>query len=85
MQAMMSGLPIVTTATCGMKDVVVDRRNGLLVPIRRPDRVCAAVEELMVNRELRKALGCAARAAALERHTWDSAAAPILRTYEELT
>ena len=27
MQAMMSGLPIVTTATCGMKDVLVDQAD----------------------------------------------------------
>ena len=30
-QAMMSGLPIVTTDTCGMKDVIADGVNGFLV------------------------------------------------------
>ena len=84
MQAMMSGLPIVTTATCGMKDVVVDRRNGLLVPIRRPDRICGAIEALLADRGLREALGCLARADALKCHTWDSAAVPVLKAYERL-
>jgi len=84
MQAMMSGLPIVTTATCGMKDVVVDRRNGLLVPIRRPDLVSAAVEALLADCGLRAGLGTSARSDALQRHTWDCAAEPVLRAYENL-
>ena len=40
-QAMMSGLPIVTTNTCGMKDVIADGVNGLSGshPLPRCDRV----------------------------------------------
>jgi glycosyltransferase involved in cell wall biosynthesis len=81
-QAMMSGLPIVTTATCGMKDVIVDRQNGLLVPIRSPQALVTAIETLLVNQSLRAQLGRAARAEARARYTWDRAAEPVLRAYE---
>jgi glycosyltransferase involved in cell wall biosynthesis len=85
MQAMMSGLPIVTTATCGMKDVVADRQTGLLVPIRSPQSIVTAVERLCADPGLRARLGQGARAEAVARYTWDCAAEPVLRAYESLT
>jgi glycosyltransferase involved in cell wall biosynthesis len=83
-QAMMSGLPIVTTFTCGMKDVIADLQTGLLVPIRSPQALVAAVERVASDGALRARLGTAARAAALRRYTWDQAAEPVLRAYEAL-
>jgi glycosyltransferase involved in cell wall biosynthesis len=81
MQAMMNGLPIVTTATCGMKDVISDRVTGLLIPIRRPDAILSAVEILIADRGLRERLGRAAQAAALANYTWDRVAQPIEDVY----
>lgn len=83
-EAMMSGLPIVTTATCGMKDIVRDGKNGLLVPIRSPEAVVAAVERLINNSAFRARLGRAAQAEALEKHTWERVAAPVQDLYEEV-
>jgi glycosyltransferase involved in cell wall biosynthesis len=81
-QAMMSGLPIVTTATCGMKDVIADQQNGLLVPIRSPHAVVTAIDTLLGDHALRARLGKSARADARVRYTWDRAAEPVLRAYE---
>jgi len=81
-EAMMSGLPIVTTATCGMKDIVRDGKNGLLVPIRSPEAVVAAVERLINNSAFRARLGRAAQAEALEKYTWKRVAAPVQDLYE---
>jgi glycosyltransferase involved in cell wall biosynthesis len=83
-QAMMSGLPIVTTATCGMKDVIEHERTGLLVPIRAGGAIVAATSRLIEDRALRARLGIEARCAAAQRYTWDHAAEPVLRTYEAL-
>lgn len=82
MQAMLSGLPIVTTATCGMRDVVADHQTGLLVPIRSPQALVTAIETLTANQSLRARLGKAARAEARARYTWDHAAEPVLNAYE---
>ncbi len=84
MQAMMSGLPIVTTATCGMQDVITDGANGLLVPIRSPQAIGSALERLMADAALRERLGRAARGEALDRYTWNRVALPVRQVYEEL-
>ena len=84
MQALMSGLPIVTTSTCGMKDVISNEKTGLLIPIREPHAVVTAVERLLSSPSLRRELGTAARRAALQQYTWDQAAAPVLHAYEAL-
>lgn len=83
-EAMMSGLPVVTTATCGMKDVICNGENGLLVPIRSPQAIAEAVERLLQNADLRNKLGRAAQRDALERYTWDRVSMPICETYERL-
>ena len=80
----MSGLPVVTTATCGMKDVICNGENGLLVPIRSPQAIAEAVERLLQNADLRNKLGRAAQRDALERYTWDRVSMPICETYERL-
>ncbi len=83
-EAMMSGLPIVTTATCGMKDVVDGQRNGLLVPIRSPREIVGAVDALLADAGLRESLGRAAQSDAQTRYTWDVVARPVLEVYEKL-
>ena len=81
-EAMMSGMPIVTTATCGMKDVIQDGRNGLLVPIRSPEAIVAAVERLIASPVFRASLGRVAQADAVEKYTWQKAAEPVRAVYE---
>lgn len=83
-QAMMSGLPIVATATCGMKDVIADNVTGVLVPIRSPEAIVASIERLMNDEPLRARLGSAAQAEALSRYTWDRVAGPVRHVYERL-
>ncbi len=83
-QAMMSGLPIVTTATCGMKDVITDECTGLLVPIRSSTSVVRALERLTADRALRERLGRAARTQAVTNYSWERSAEPVLRAYEGL-
>lgn len=85
MEAMMSGLPIVTTSVCGMKDVVENGRHGLLVPIRSPRAIVDAVRRLMSDRTERASLGIAARHEAVEQYTWDHAADRVADAYDHLS
>ena len=43
MEAMASALPVVTTDTCGMRDVIQNGKNGLLVPMRSPESIAESV------------------------------------------
>lgn len=83
-EAMFAGMPIVTTATCGMRDVIEHGKNGLLVPLRSPGEIVDAVESLLCNPGLRAELGQAAQAEAILKYSWDRVAEPIRRVYEDL-
>ena len=83
-QAMMSGLPVITTATCGMKDVIADECTGLLVPIRSSASIVRALERLKTETALRERVGRAARAQAIANYSWERSAEPVLRAYEGL-
>jgi glycosyltransferase involved in cell wall biosynthesis len=82
LEAMGSALPIVTTATCGMKDVIEHDRTGLLIPIRSPSAIVSAVARLVDDSDLRARLGKAAQAQVLEKYSWTAAAGPVRAVYE---
>jgi glycosyltransferase involved in cell wall biosynthesis len=70
MEAMAAGMPVITTETCGMPDIIENGFNGLL--IRPAD--AAALEEAILRLtncvDLRRKLGMAARET-MERFTWE--------------
>ena len=83
-EAMASGLPIVTTAMCGMKDVIHDGENGLLVPVHSPDSIVDALDRLLRSAEMRAKVGQAARADALANYTWPRVAEPVKDAYRRI-
>src|SRR5208337_901084 len=72
LEAMASAMPVVTTNTCGMADIVENGVNGILVPPADSAQIAAAVESLCNSIELRKKLGSAAQETA-RRLTWAAA------------
>ena len=61
-EAMASGLPVVSTRVSGLPECVEDGVTGLLVPEREPGAVAAALERLIADPEHARALGRAGRA-----------------------
>jgi glycosyltransferase involved in cell wall biosynthesis len=61
-EAMASGLPCVVTRSAG--SLVEHRKDGLIVPIRRPHALAQALGELMEAPDHARALGAAARESA---------------------
>lgn len=84
LEAMWSGLPIVTTATCGMKDVIDHGRNGLLVPMRSADAIEKALSRLVDDESLRRSLGESAWRIASESLRWQDSATRVLAEYERV-
>src|SRR5882724_7945617 len=68
-EAAACGRPIVTTDAPGCRDLVRDRREGMLVPLRDSEAAARALVELCRNPNLRAQLGGAAHARFLERFT----------------
>jgi glycosyltransferase involved in cell wall biosynthesis len=69
MQAMMSGLPCVTTTVGAISEVARDGETALIVPPQDAAALASALARLMDDTLLRTRLGQAARAFALERCT----------------
>ncbi len=72
-EAMASGLPVITTRTCGMPDIIHDGLNGYLVPIRDAQAVAQKTDTLLRNPDLRKTIGINAQASA-KNILWDKIA-----------
>jgi colanic acid/amylovoran biosynthesis glycosyltransferase len=67
LEAMASGVPVVTTAVNGLAEAVLHERTGLVVPPRDPAALAAALERVLSDPELAARLAAAARAR-VERH-----------------
>lgn len=61
LEAMASGVPVVSTPVSGIPEVIESGVNGLLVAPRDARSLADAIERLLASRELSEGLACAAR------------------------
>ena len=83
-EAMASGLPVITSRVAGAADLIIDGVNGLL--LRAPSDVndlTAKIELLLSNAALRKTMGERARETA-EELSWDRVAQKTLEVYNSV-
>ncbi len=76
-EAMASGLAVVTTPVSGIPELVIHEENGLLVRPDDPQALAAALLRLHQDTHLAAALGRAGRSAVLERFDGDRLAATL--------
>jgi glycosyltransferase involved in cell wall biosynthesis len=67
-EAAAAGLPLLSTPTCAVPEIVRDGRNGLLVPADSPADLRQALHRLAVDAELRRAMGRESLALARREH-----------------
>ncbi|MGH8973178.1 MAG: glycosyltransferase, partial [Acidimicrobiia bacterium] len=84
MEAAASGLPIVATDIRGCREVVDHERTGVLVPVRDPAALEAAVDRLAGDAAARRRLGEAAAAKAREEFDQRRVIARTLEAYARL-
>ena len=82
MEAAAMGVPVVATDIRGCRQVVDDCGNGLLVPLRDVDALCAAIEHLATRSDVRARMGAAGREKALQEFDQERVIAITLETYE---
>lgn len=83
-EAAAMGRPLVLTDIRGCREVARDGVEGLLVPVRDPERLAAAIEALAADPARRARLGCAARLRALERFDGKRVEDTIVEGYRRL-
>ncbi|HWY07276.1 MAG TPA: glycosyltransferase family 4 protein [Candidatus Acidoferrales bacterium] len=81
LEAMAGAMPVVTTNTCGMSDLIENEANGLLVPAADAAALGSAVDRLRNSLELRRALGLRAQDFA-RRYTWDLIARQLEQVFQ---
>jgi glycosyltransferase involved in cell wall biosynthesis len=83
LEAMATGMPVITTDTCGMPDVVEDDFNGLLIPPANATTMEEAILRFARSVELRQRLGEAARET-MKRYTWEQAGRQLEALYRHI-
>jgi len=83
LEAMASGMPVITSETCGMPDVVENDFNGILVPPANAEAIEEAVLRLANSAELRTRLGQAAQQT-MRRYTWERSALMLEKLFQHV-
>lgn len=82
-EAMASGTPVVATDNGATPEILSAVDLGLLTPAD-PDALAAALERLLANAELRRALAVRGVEVVRSRYTWDACVTDLDKVYEEL-
>ena len=84
LEAMACGVPVVGSAVGGLLDTVVHGVTGVHIPPRSPDRIAAALRELLPAAGRRAAFGRAGVERARARYGWERVADSVLSVYREV-
>lgn len=80
LEAMSAGLASVVSAIPANVQLIDDGIHGATVTWNKPDQIAAALVRLFGDAELRRRMGCAARARVIENYSMDK----VLERYEQL-
>jgi len=84
LEAMYMRTPVVCTAVGGMKEVIEDGVNGMLVPSNDSSSLADCLAKLYENQEMARRLGRNARATIEERFSLDKTLTNLCRVYGEV-
>lgn len=81
LEAAAFGRPMLATDTPGCREIVLDKKTGLLVPIDAPTQLADALELLINSKKLRETYGAAARQLVVEKMSSQSVGSAIVALY----
>jgi len=85
LESMATGLPLVGTRVGGIPVLIEDGTSGLLVAPGSPDEIASAIDQLVEDQALRKAMGEAGRRSAVENFAWGNIAERTAGVYQKYT
>lgn len=84
LEAIAYGLPIVATRVGAVPEVIVEGREGLLVPARQQKELAQAMRSMIDNPARRANMSASARRLAQQRFSTDRLRSDLLRLYDSL-
>jgi glycosyltransferase involved in cell wall biosynthesis len=85
LEALSCETPVVATNIEGIREVVMDGKNGLLVPTNDPVKLASSMQYLLDNETLRTKFGQEGRKFVKTNFSYDSAIEKLRQIYEELS
>ncbi len=82
LEAMAAGMPVITTETCGMPDIIENEFNGLLIRPADASQLEEAIVRLATSPAFSRSLGEAARES-MQRRTWERSAHQLERLFQQ--
>jgi len=83
LEAMATGVPVITTRVGGPDEIVRDWYNGVKVPPNNVEEIVRTAKILLSNEELRMRIARNARESVLRWYTWDRIARWTKRVYQD--
>lgn len=83
MEAAAMRLPVIATDIRGCRQVVDDGVNGILIPVKDPDSLAAAIRKLGEDRELLERMAASSARIARERFDEDEVVRKVMDSYRE--
>jgi len=84
LEALASGKPMVVTEMGGMPEIIKDRINGFVIPVRNYEVLAARVCELLEDPRLRERMGRTGREMVRQSHTRESMSENTLAVYRRV-
>lgn len=84
MEASAMGLPVIATDIRGCREVVIDGENGVLVPVKSPDHLAAAIRRVGGDPETMLAMSRAGRARSKSLFDERTVVDIVMRTYADV-
>lgn len=84
LESLACGVPVLATNVGGLPDIVVDGKNGWLVPPADPTALATRIVSLVRSANLIAGARTVARASVEARFSWDTVAEKVLSVYEHL-
>jgi glycosyltransferase involved in cell wall biosynthesis len=82
MEAMAAGLPVITTAYCGIP--ITHNQTGVIIPVNDPQSLVDEILRLAIDHDLRKKIGCNAIDLIRSQYTWDIYTKNLISIYNDI-
>jgi glycosyltransferase involved in cell wall biosynthesis len=79
-EAMAAGVPVIGSSAPGIRDVIVDHKNGLLTSVGEPEAIANAITRIFEDDQFRAKIVAGGLRSVQEKYNWDA----VYKLYREL-